>query len=393
VSRQWALVALLAVLAVAAGVWIADKFEKKEFEVTVGFRGEARSNPMLAAGRFLRRMGIPAQELQAHEWSKGPPPAQATLLLATARWSLDQERVDALLDWVEAGGHLIVAARPDPSGTAKGSDASDPLLKALGIEIQRYGEAGELAEIVQTIADKVLESRKTTTVDFDAGEHPVEVAFSPRQRLATEADYDRLAEDDLGSAVLHASLGSGSVTVLCDIGPLQNASIGKHGHAELLWRLVRLGPVGAPVWIVFDEDMPALPAWLWRHAREAVIALVLLLLAFMWNRARRFGPLIDLPPPARRRLLEHVEASGQFLWRNGERQYLIEAVRRAVDAAAARRHPGWESLPPDERTGRIADVTGLPETLVHQALSGAGHGHKHSFTHTIRDLERIRRRL
>jgi hypothetical protein len=301
--------------------------------------------------------------------------------------------VDGLLGWVKGGGHLIVAARPDPSGTAKGIDASDPLLKALGIETQRYGETGEVAEIVQTIADKVLESRKTTTVDFDAGEHPVEVAFTPRQRLATEADYDHLAEDDLGSAVLHATLGAGRVTVLCDISPLQNARIGKHDHAEFLWRLIRLGPMGRPVRIVFDEEMPALPAWLWHHAREAVIALALLLLAFMWNRVRRFGPLIDLPPPARRRLLEHIEASGQFLWRNGERPYLIEAVRRAVDAAAARRHPGWESLSPEERTGRVADVTGLPVSLVRQALSGAGHGHKHSFTHTIRDLERIRRRL
>ena len=193
--------------------------------------------------------------------------------------------------------------------------------------------------------------------------------------------------------MLHASLGSGWLTLLSDIGPLQNAHIGEHDHAEFLWRLIQLTPVHGNVWIVFDEEMPALPAWLWQHAREAVVAFCMLLLTFMWNRSRRFGPLEDLPPLARRRLLEHIEASGQFLWRNGEQLHLLDAVRKATESSAARRHPAWDALSAQEKVQHIADVTKLPEDVVRQALLGAGHGHKYAFTHTIRDLARIRRRL
>ena len=395
-KREWALGGLGVALAVIVAVWLVRNFEQKAFEIPVGFSGEARSNPMLAAGRFLRRMGIPAQELQPHEWIGGTPPtppARATLILTTARWSMAQEDIDRLLVWVESGGHLIVAARPDPSGTVEGVDSSDPLLQAVGVQIRRKETAEEPAdaEALETDTQECSDNAETITVAF--GTRPVQVTFSPKQRLVTEENYAHIGRDSQGATVLHTSLGRGWLTLLSDIGPLHNAQIGEHDHAEFLWRLIHLTPLGGPVWIVFDEDMPALPAWHWQHAREALISLGILLLIFMWNRSRRFGPLEDLPPLARRRLLEHIEASGHFLWRNGEQRYLLDAVRSATESSAARRHPVWDALSTQKKIQHLSEVTKLPEDVVRQSLLGAGYGHKHSFAHTIRDLERIRRRL
>jgi len=379
-GRGWLITLLLAIATGVGTLWFLKNFEKREYEFSMGYQGEARVNPLLAAGRFLRRMGVPARELQPHEWAKGPPPAGAALLLATPRWTLDEKRVQGLLDWVAEGGHLIVAARHDSEDSEDETPASDALLTELGVGTLRY-------------SDSATEEDATVAAEFDDGQPPLEVAFTPRVRLDSEEDYLHLAEDDTGAAVLHGTWGNGRITVLADVAPFHNAELVKHDHAAFLWRLVRLSPAEGTVWVVYDEDMAALPIWLWRHAPWAIVSFGLLLLAFLWNRFPRFGPRLDLPPPGRRRLLEHIEASGQFLWRNGGRKRLLATARGAVSRAASRHHPGWATLPAREQVRRLAALTSVPEPTIEQALLGAAHSHRQTFFHTIRDLELIRRQL
>jgi len=377
-GRGWLIALVLALIAGVGTLWFLKNFEKREEEISVGYQGEARVNPLLAAGRFLRRMGVPARELQPHQWTKAPPPAGATLLLATPRWTLDEKRMLGLLDWVAEGGHLIIAARHDSEDSEDGTPPGDALLMELGVGTLRYSDATEDAAV---------------TAEFDDGLPPLEVAFTPRVRLESEEDYLHLAGDDAGTAVLHGTWGEGRVTVLADVGPFHNPELGEHDHAAFLWRLVRLSPGEGTVWMVYDEDMVALPVWLWRHAPWTIVSFGLLLLAFLWNRFPRFGPRLDLPPPGRRRLLEHIEASGQFLWRNGGRKRLLATARGAVSRAASRHHAGWATLSAREQVRRLAVLTSVPEPTIEQALLGAAHSHRQSFFHTIRDLELIRRQL
>ena len=76
----------------------------------------------------------------------------------------------------------------------------------------------------------------------------------------------------------------------------------------------------------------------------AWLPLLLALLAWLWARMQRFGPL--LPPPAaeRRSLLEHIVASGEHSYRYGYAHLLHAAVRDAFLARLRRRDPQAAAL-------------------------------------------------
>ena len=54
----WIALGVLVVGALAIAVF---SLRREERAIDVGFQGEARANPLLAAERFLREMGIPAR--------------------------------------------------------------------------------------------------------------------------------------------------------------------------------------------------------------------------------------------------------------------------------------------------------------------------------------------
>src|SRR3546814_3831009 len=66
---------------------------------------------------------------------------------------------------------------------------------------------------------------------------------------------------------------------------------------------------------------------------------LLALAAWLWMRTQRFGPRLPSPEPARRALLEHVQASGEHLWRYGRASALYAAVREVFMARLRRRDP------------------------------------------------------
>ncbi|KLD68954.1 hypothetical protein Y886_43930, partial [Xanthomonas hyacinthi DSM 19077] len=72
------------------------------------------------------------------------------------------------------------------------------------------------------------------------------------------------------------------------------------------------------------------PAWL---------PALLMLLAWLWSRTQRFGPLLASPAGDRRSLLEHVRASGEHLFRYGKAALLYTAMRQAFLTRLRRRAP------------------------------------------------------
>lgn len=416
---------ILALLA-ALGYWVSLHVEKREITIPVGLQGEAARQPMLAAQRYLAQAGIPLEPLEDTRRMLTDPAVNDALIITSDRQTLGKARTDSLLAWVRNGGHLIVTVPRMPvrvKGAARDpSPPRDPLLAALGLGLtrayyaqddatsQEEGAYGEAAEEDGYDEEKGEEEEDGAT-DTGAGSCPPNVTdprvsytairLSPNGAILRAAinqatvltgakKTDTVARHAGGVALVSRALGRGRIVILADLGIFQYRHIGRQDHAQLLWALVR---DAGKVWVVTDNDMPPIWLWLWRHATETIAAALLFLLLWLWARAVRFGPLLTEPAPERRRILEHIEAAGRFLWQHRKQNRLLRSMRETLVTTAARRHPVWVGMSEEERIGHLASLTGQdPGELRHLLHEETPH-RRQDFFHVIRKLETIRKKL
>lgn len=341
-----AALAFAAVLVALGTWWFLNNFEHVEDEIDVGYQGEARGNPFLAAERLFTRLGAPSRTLPF-----GPstlPPADHALLLVSPVRSVSAEQAQAIVAWVQEGGRLLVALDDAPS--------LDPILRHWGVTATEAPDAGG-PEVLQV----PLRGGKPARAEIPRG-----------RRLATTRDDAQIeVRTEAGVAFVRYPAGQGSVTFLSDSTFLSNEGIGLHDHAALAWALVRGGgdpPAG--VWLAVRDTVPTLAQMLTRHAWMALASGAVLIAAWLWAAGSRFGPRLPEPAHGRRSLLEHIEASGEFLWRTGRGWDLVQYARQALLHRVEVREPAWLRLPPHELAQRLAAGSGLPASRIDRALHG-----------------------
>ncbi len=113
----------------------------------------------------------------------------------------------------------------------------------------------------------------------------------------------------------------------------------------------------------------------------------------LWRAWRCFGSLVDLPPQARRRLVEHIQASGRYLWDTGHRRHLLAAQRRRLLRALLARHPGWRDLPTEEQSRRLAERTKLATGDLLAALQDTDTPRRDAFVKLVRLRQTLGRQL
>ena len=154
--------------------------------------------------------------------------------------------------------------------------------------------------------------------------------------------------------------GDGAVSALVGLHFARNQLVGTEDNADLPLappqpdagsRAADLSAPGAPVAVGISRAARA------RRCSLAVAALVAL---WLWRIAPRFGPVQPDPPPARRRLLDHLRASGRFYWAQGLRGRLIVAARDAALRRIARAQPDFAQAGQAERTARVAALAEIP---------------------------------
>lgn len=196
----------------------------------------------------------------------------------------------------------------------------------------------------------------------------------------------------VGTIVLHLAAGRGRVTVVPSMGFMTNSAIGEHDHAAFAWELTSLVPGTSTVVIAPHFDPPSIFEWLWENARAALAALAAVLIVWGWRAARRFGPIEPEPTRERRRLLDHLRASGRFLWRADAEPQLLAAARETCLHKIARTRPALLDLQPGERAERLAVLTDLPRSDILHALI-AEPDTPAGFTAAVRTLQQIEEKL
>ncbi len=360
--RPWVVPAAVLALLITGTVWFFAKFERVPDKEWVGPSAQAQRDPFLAAQRLAARMGMPSRPVRTLPDLDRLAP-DGVLLLAAGRQAIDPRRLRHLVSWVEGGGHLIVEAELP--------GVSDPLFDGLGVQ-RRSGSRAFKAPPVE-----IAQGRKLTVSLFGR---------TVLQLPPGEVRFSAGAED----AVLIASLerGRGNVTLAASLAFARNGLIGTDDNAELFWYLLQLAPANE-LQVFLRQERLSLWGFLERHAVPAVLAAAVLLFAWLWRIGPRFGPVLPDAPPARRRLLDHLRASGRYFWAKGLRLRLVLAARDAALRHAARAHPDFAFASPEERVARLASLTSLPKQEVERFSAAAGAASGAEFVQLMHTAHRI----
>jgi hypothetical protein len=342
-AQLWVPVAILALVGLGAWWWFTN-FERVPDKRTVGPSGEARRNPFLAAERFVVRMGMrEARQLRSLPELDALEPG-GVLLLPNRRQALDAPRIARLRQWVLAGGHLIAEA--EFPGVA------DPLLDAFSV-------GREATDVVASSPLQVQAPGKKLAVSF-----PDAYALKPRSREAALVQG--------GSKIFSFRSGKGVATFATSLAFARNGLIGQHDNAEFFWTLATATEPAKELRIFARPERLSLWGFLKANAAPALAAAALLLLAWLWRIMPRFGPVAPDLPPARRRLLDHLRASGRYYWAKGLRSRLVVAARDAALWRLARAQPDFASASPKEKAGRLASLIQATPEEAHRFLGAAG---------------------
>jgi len=185
----------------------------------------------------------------------------------------------------------------------------------------------------------------------------------------------------------------GLITVLSDYQFLTNTQFEKFDHAAFFWYLVHFSNNSGKVWIVFKGDMPPLYEWLFENMWAPFLTLFFIIAVWIWSVLPRFGALHPPISSHRRNLIEHIRASGLFLWKNKFSDGLILETQNALQKQISIRHPNWNSLPEKELVKRLAKQSGLATDKVELAITANSTNKEQDFFLIIQTLERLRKSI
>lgn len=339
-------------------------------EVETGYKGPARTNPWLAAQRFLAAYGRKVEVLSA--W-RAPAGSDSTWIVPSSLISnsLFARQIDR---WMLDGGHLICLVdhadfRDDwnlSSPDLKLEPAFEGFLKDHGFKLEQSGR-GEVA---------------TSAVRHRGKDYAVEMKSSWRSSAA----------GGTLEGVCSARLARGRLTVVTDARPFRNRWIGDRQHAALLKALVDSGDAYGGVVFMRGATL-SLWSLLMERAWAIVLGLGLVVLVWLWKNLRRFGPIEAAEPPSPLRGYDHhLEALGDFQWRLDRGASLLAPLREEILERGHRLMV---------RTGRLdADVfslfgelAGISRERAARAMSEPAPPDATAFTRTVSDLQLILKNL
>jgi hypothetical protein len=352
--RTWLLpFALLALLATGVA-WFLSTHERVPSREWVGPSAEARRNLYLAAERFAARMGLAARELRSLPDLDSLKP-NSVLLLPNGRQALDPRRLREIVAWVEAGGHLIVEA--ELIGVA------DPLFDLVGVERQRGAAPSKPVPV------ELADGRKLAVSLF--GAMTLEAPDADEKGRFVSFDY-----------------GEGVVSALVGLHFARNQLIGTEDNADFFWNLLSLTPA-AELQIYLHPERLSLWGFLTQHAAPVLFAVAVLVALWLWRVAPRFGPVRPDPAPARRRLLDHLRASGRFYWAQGLRGRLMAAARDTALRRMSRTQPDFAQASQAERIARIAALARIPSEEAQRFMSAGANLRGADFIRAMHTAQRI----
>jgi len=304
------------------GLLTACTREKVVEKIPVPGYGEPTWNPLYALRESLRLDGVQAQSRRDLDLlAMNLQPTDTLVLLGDVR-DLAHKQERELLEWVRRGGHLLIQA---PQWLPVYTHST--ILQQLGVEPSQ--------------ADSRCHSYNNHRLLCLGNRF---ILHKPEQAQVYWTDkHDKTA---VWARMPH---GAGQVDIVGSLDFLNNGLFsgnvwsgrGLHSrtHRALARQMLDPNYGRGVIHLVFSQDIPSLWTLLWKHGWPAWLPLALALAGGLWMGSQRFGALLPAPVAQRRSLLEHVRASGYYLYRRRQSNVLYQAVRELFMQRLRQRAP------------------------------------------------------
>src|SRR5690606_17855980 len=95
----------------------------------------------------------------------------------------------------------------------------------------------------------------------------------------------------------------------------------------------------------------------------------------------------------RRSFREHLQAVGEFHWRQGGSDHMLAAARRDIWQQLQKRMPGIETMGEAQKIEKLAEASRSDAAVLQALMNASVAADEIRFYHTIRKLQDIRKRL
>jgi hypothetical protein len=369
--------AIIAFISIA-GFILIQSIEIVTEDVYVGYTGEARNNPYLAAERLLQNRGLAVNsiynEYQLGDLLKKP----ATLFFLASSDTFKEQNLYHLLDWVESGGNLIVNLPQFSFNLEEEYYYKDFFTEYLGVKIiPSTDESITDYEITVKLPDMDKELSVKLKNHFFLEDTEIKAAWPIQQNG--------------NNLLLQYKMGAGFLSITTSLAFMENDMIGQQDNAVLFWYLVTQGAAKRTIWFLQNHELKSFWHTLFQYSWMFWLSLLLFLLFFIWKSSQRFGPLISTDDTVRKSLIEHVYASGQLLWRKKEGLLLLNSIRQAVIDKIKNKLKVWDTLSASQKLELLKQRTELKEEVLTELFNSDNQEElsKNKFLFKVKLLERI----
>lgn len=349
----------------------------------------AQRNPFLGAEILLEKHGFNV-ETNRDPTFPDERPAEKTLLILVEPQMAAEDLRSHMLNWSQNGGNILIVDSLNTNNqvsediivsiteeSSLGSQLGYSLKSRTPSEGHQYGEMKH--------ENQVHPFKNADSTLFVLPEHmQPDSAYSLDSAIQVQDAY----------AMLGFQVGEGYIHVINHWEWLTNERLLEAEHGAIFKNMVT--PDGTYQTIIFYEPKPFHEVdgyLLLNRAGPFLIALLLLTTMLLWHLMPRFGPILPDPPPQRRELLEHIEASGQFLWRHDHDNNLLKGVRKATWNRVLKSRPAWAQIPKAECFNLLGELIGVHGYEVRSAMEERQTHNMNTLNRWVAILEKIRRQL
>ena len=358
----------------------------------IGYKGLARTQPFLALQRTIEELGW--QPSNIHSLSEMP--RRGTLVLSGGS-GIRSSVARQAMTWVEQGhGHLILLM----DGTDSWQDDwnTDFFSLFTGVEGLKQHPVIRALNLIpsENRIDKLSKSAKPDPLEYKL--HREDLKFSDFGGITFETkDLTQPADFMIGepekAAVVSVPWHTGRITVVGNATAFRNRFIDQEQNALTFVRLLQFesfpdsGISDTVAFMLSSSD--GFFTMLWQQYWMALIALISVIIFWLWKNIPRFGPQQPVRDTSARQFSEHLLMSGNFFWRHGQTLDLLLPIRTAIQTKLQHRH----GMHPHEDEANIiehlARFSGLPSERVASAWNASYIKDGRALLTCIQDLQTI----